>query len=111
MTDAGCTELGLDDSGAVVSLHLGGALCIDLPETPTTGFRWRVAEANPEIVALDEERFDLSGDHPGAGGFHHFRFRAIGTGSTAIELHRRRQWEKAREPEYSFRVTTLVSES
>lgn len=105
MSEADCVEIGVADGGKDVSVQVKGAVCIDLPETPTTGYRWAVVDAKPEVVALQDDRFELSGTSPGAGGVHHFRFRATGAGSTEVRLQLRRRWETSPVDEYSFRVT------
>jgi inhibitor of cysteine peptidase len=107
--DDDCVHVGIDDAGRDVQLRVADAVCIDLPETPTTGYRWQIAAFDEGVVALDDDRFELSNSQPGAGGVHHFRFRAVAAGTAAIELHRRRRWENPAQPEYSFRVTAHVS--
>ena len=104
-----CVRLGTDDNGREVALHTGDALCLDLPENPTTGFRWRLAAVDTTVVALDEDRFDAIAAQPGASGVRHFRFVAVGPGATDISVHRSRRWDTESEPEYTFRVTARVS--
>ena len=104
-----CVRLGTDDNGREVALHTGDALCIDLPESPTTGFRWRLVAVDATVVALDEDRFDVTSAQPGASGVRRFRFVAVGPGATDITLHRTRRWETSSEPEYTVRVTARVS--
>lgn len=109
MSTDDCVRLGTDDNGRVVALHTGDAVCIDLPESPTTGFRWRLGALDATVVALDEDRFELKAPQPGASGVRHFRFVAVGPGAADISLHRTRRWETSAEPEYTVRVTARVS--
>ena len=104
-----CVRLGTEDNGREVALHTGDALCIDLQESPTTGFRWRLVAVDATVVALDEDRFDVMASQPGASGVRHFRFVAVGPGTTNITLHRTRRWETGAEPDYTLRVTARVS--
>jgi inhibitor of cysteine peptidase len=100
-----CVRLGIDDSGRDVALQVGDALCIDLPETPTTGFRWRLTKTDDPVVALDEDRFEVTDPSPGARGVRHFRFVAGCAGATVIDMQQRRQWDSDSQPEYTLRVT------
>ena len=103
-----CVRLGIDDDGKRVALRLGERLCIDLPENPTTGFRWRAPHVDTDVVVLDEDRFELSSANPGAGGVRHFRFVAIASGATNIAVRQGRAWETDAKPEYTVAVAVRV---
>jgi len=49
------TEIALTqaDSGRTIPAALGDAIRIELPETPTTGFRWAVGPLDPTLLRGD----------------------------------------------------------
>lgn len=67
---------------------------VQLPENPTTGFMWAVAEMNPSVLCLESVAF-LPGERTrvGGGGIKTLKFRPKGIGASRVELKLWREWE------------------
>jgi inhibitor of cysteine peptidase len=76
-----------------VRVSPGDEIVLRLPETPSTGFRWRVDRVEGTLEPAGDS-FEL-GPNPqfGSGGIREFRFRVTGTAPGRIELRHRREWE------------------
>ena len=75
----------------------GGMIEIELPETPSTGYRWELENADT-AVAVAESRFDQPRSETGrvgGAGARHFRLRMIQKPPFTISFVLRRQWEAA----------------
>lgn len=80
-----------DDVGKVFDLMLGGIVVLGLPETPTTGYRWKVsADDGLELTSTSYSPSPTSAI--GGGGSRTFRFRAVYPGTHCIEAKLWRQW-------------------
>jgi inhibitor of cysteine peptidase len=100
-------------SGRTVKLVTGDALEISLAENPTTGYRWHyldaAAESSPPTCHLVKESYEPdSTGVVGAGGIHHWQFRAAEPGVCAIDLDYRRSWEKGASSGRTFRIRVEV---
>jgi inhibitor of cysteine peptidase len=83
-----------ENNGSTVSAKVGDSLSVELPENPTTGFRWAPAELDARIVELRTDEFILGSDTAvGAGGVRVFRFLVKGPGSACLQLKLVRAWE------------------
>jgi len=101
------------DNGGQVELELGKLLVVTLESNPSTGYRWEILENNESILKqFCEVEFKSSDtDEPpmvGAGGWEIFRFKAVSTGQTTLELVYRRPWEDA-EPLKTFSIQVTVN--
>lgn len=97
-------SLGPKDGGSQVQLVLGDELTIELPETPTSGFRWSMSEL-PAELRLTEDRFEAPGSaFLGAPGMRHLAFEAIavGSGEVVLKLAARTPRELAAAPFTAF---------
>jgi len=92
--------LTFSDSGRKVTVHVGDRITLDLPENPTTGFRWGV----PDLPGLDivENMHVAGGNGIGGSGTRHISMRAVGTGLLVLHLERRQAWEPDTPPESTF---------
>ena len=83
-----------DQNGGTVSAKVGDSLIVELPENPTTGFRWVSGGLDANIVAPQSDEFILSSNTGvGAGGVRVFRFLVKGHGSALAQLRLARAWE------------------
>ncbi|HEY4263925.1 MAG TPA: protease inhibitor I42 family protein [Micropepsaceae bacterium] len=78
-----------------VTIPVGEAIELSLPENPTTGFRWALIGTGAPVCALKADDFVPSSQKPGAGGTHNFTFLAHQSGETTISLRNRRKWGDA----------------
>ena len=92
------------DNGGELSVAVGDAIEIALPENPGTGYRWIVRAGGEPCLSLESERFERVGSMPGRGGVHHWTFKTVAAGSAAIEMSYVRPWEKNVPPARSFTI-------
>jgi inhibitor of cysteine peptidase len=81
------------EHGRTVAAAAGDRIKIELPENPTTGFRWQGGADNASVLRLESDDFIPGGGTVGAGGLRTFRFLAAGSGSADILLELKRAWE------------------
>jgi inhibitor of cysteine peptidase len=99
--------------GTTVELAPDQTLVLTLASNPSTGYSWAVA-------AIDESILQQQGDPTytaspardpqvvGAGGTETFRFRALASGQTTLQLIYRRPWEQDVPPIETFTLTATV---
>jgi inhibitor of cysteine peptidase len=94
--------------GKSVNLALGETLTVQLPETPTTGFRWAIVSEPASMLTLVSDNFIMNaGSELGGGGMRQFLFRADQPGSGALTLKLQRAWESnAPSDQFSISITT-----
>lgn len=80
-------------SGNTVILARGQALLIELPENPTTGYRWVMQPSSG--LQLDEDTFAPGGSNIGAGGLRRLRLSVTAPGTHQLILLQCREWEPA----------------
>ena len=98
------------DNNRSIELPLGSRIKIDLPENPTTGYRWSLREFQRGPLICESD--DYSPAQPasvGGGGIRHFAFLATGTGTATIELSNRREWEQETAAEMDFTLSVTVT--
>jgi inhibitor of cysteine peptidase len=100
-------QITKSQSGSELQVVAGETFEVRLPENPTTGYRWQGHDplCGPALEFLGDS-FDRSGETPGAGGTHTWRFRAVETGATELSWEYQRAWEKKSVD--TFRVTIQV---
>jgi inhibitor of cysteine peptidase len=94
----------------VVAVARGDATVIELPDQPTTGYRWEIDSVDPALVEIEGSEFGSSGPGIGAGGIATWRLRARAPGRTRLEFARRRPWERDRPPIERFAVTLEIAD-
>lgn len=102
--------IGIADDGREIQLESGQILVLELEANPTTGFRWEVNKFDGAVLRLQgEPDFESSseGDLVGAGGVEIFRFEALSSGVSALELIYHRTWEEE-EPLETYSVRVVV---
>ena len=111
---AGCEEeftVTEADAGGEVRLRLSGVLTVKLEATPGTGYAWHLPGDSPEkLEPLGETVFEPKEKERVVGGpeVQLLRFKAIERGTTTLELHYMRPWEKGRKPEKTYRMTIHI---
>ena len=79
------------DNGGQVELEMGKLLVVTLESNPSTGYQWELVENNESILkqfGQVEFKSSETSEQPmvGAGGWEIFRFKAVNTGQTTLEL-------------------------
>lgn len=90
------------DNGATISPHTSDTISVELPEVPTSGFRWAYHPSGSDILLFQGDNFQPGNQAAiGGGGIHLFRFSVQKSGSTQILCTLTRSWESA-SPRDSF---------
>jgi inhibitor of cysteine peptidase len=97
-------------NGGTVQVKAGSSITVQLPETPTTGFRWTVSASDPHLLALTGDDFQLTSTGTGGGGLRILRFLAKGEGNADLELRLARSWDSG-APKSVFHVRVNVVSS
>jgi inhibitor of cysteine peptidase len=86
------------DHGRSFTARVGDDIVVELPEQPTTGYRWHVDEPKGALV-LEADRFSAEeGAAIGGGGTRMFTFRAARPGAARLRLRLYREWEAESAP-------------
>ena len=101
-------QIAQDDNGREVTLAVGEAVELSLPENRTTGFHWELKAKGGPVCELVEDEFEPATGPPGKGGVHRWQFRAVRAGSGEIELQYRRHWEENAAPARTYQVSVRV---
>lgn len=97
------------ENDRTVLIAVGDVVKIELPENPTTGFRWQVMSAGDGVLSLRSDDFAASPDPAiGAGGLRRFRWSAVGAGTARLRLELKRSWEVGR-PRSAFAIRVVVA--
>jgi inhibitor of cysteine peptidase len=98
-----------DRNGGEVAVALGEAIEFQMPENPTTGYRWHLRSAGEGVLELQNDSFEIPSGRCGAGGVRQWRFQAVHEGVATIEIDYRRSWEP--EPIKTFSLIVIASPS
>ncbi|MBL8541650.1 MAG: protease inhibitor I42 family protein [Betaproteobacteria bacterium] len=101
--------LGPADDGRAFDARPGTMIVIELPENPTTGFRWSLRSKVAPVLVLKADPFvPPQNTRPGAGGSRRFEFTASTIGSAGIVLWNWREWEGEGSVAKRYQVTVRV---
>jgi inhibitor of cysteine peptidase len=92
----------------VKEIQLAEKFVVEVPENPTTGFRWRLVAAGNSTCEYIGDDFE-PGRAPGEGGMRRWHFRAAQPGETRIELILERPWARSAVPAKRFTLRVRVS--
>jgi len=109
-SDGGNVILTEKDQGGRVGVAKGGSLYVRLEASPGTGYGWEIAKNDSRILKLiGKPTFEKSeNSQPGGPETEVFHFEGRSTGTTTLELHYRRPWEKDVPPAKTFHVEIEV---
>lgn len=97
------------DNGKTVDVPQGDAITILLPENPTTGFRWAIAQTNNQVVTIDGDDYTVAaGSGIGGGGTRSLVLKALQPGTVFFQLKLWREWEGDSSIRDRFEVTIRV---
>jgi predicted secreted protein len=94
---AAATVVTGQQTGAPVSLKVGGVLEVRLDANHTTGYSWIAAPtANPVLMRQGAAKYEEhpNGGKTGVGGVEVWRFKALKVGKQGLQFEYRRPWEK-----------------
>jgi inhibitor of cysteine peptidase len=82
------------DNGATLDVRQGDEIVIQLPDNPTTGFRWAIDATRNDILQFRDAAFaPASSSGVGSGGIRAFTFIATAVGTVCLRLKLWREWE------------------
>lgn len=81
------------DNGRTLSLRLGEAVRLVLPENATTGYRWAIDHYDRDLIEVTPMESHYPGTALGSGGEVELVFKGKGVGSGEILLKQWRHWE------------------
>ena len=99
VTLSGCTQvrtIDASDDGRLIQLERGDTLVVRLRGNPSTGASWAFVEPpNPMVLEQVGEMTFVADDEDvcGSPGTFTFRFRALKSGTTRLNLRYGRAWE------------------
>jgi inhibitor of cysteine peptidase len=104
------TTLTEKDSGKKIELKKGDLLSLKLEMTAGTGFTWVIAKNETAQLAPQGKPTVIPAKKGVVGGkaTQVFQFKAAAEGTSDLELHYRRPFEKDKEPAKTFKVTVEV---
>ena len=100
--------IGEDHNGQTLEASPGQTVEICLEENPTTGFRWRMAQAGGPVGTLLRDAFEPGRQAPGQPGTHRWQFKIAAAGSGPVRFVYRRSWEDDSAAARVFTVTLSV---
>jgi inhibitor of cysteine peptidase len=93
-----------------IELGVGEEFELQLPENPTTGFRWKFVSNGGSACVLQSDNFEPTNRTPGQGGTHLWRFKAAQIGLVTIDLVYQRSFEQADKYANRFRLRARIHE-
>ena len=102
-------KLGADDGGTRQSVHRGERITISLPETATTGYRWRF-DSTADFDEVGAETIAPNPAAPGASGTRIFTLIPRRTGTLQLRLVKRRSWEQESSTEFTVLLDVVESD-
>ena len=90
------------------SVRAGEQVELEIPENPTTGFRWELSCEPKSAVEMLGSRFLRSTGGVGAGGLRVWTLRISEPATVHLEAALRQRWEPSATPEDLARVELKV---
>jgi predicted secreted protein len=106
----GLLVLGQKDQNRIAEVRTGERIAVRLPENPTTGFTWAVAESDRRLLALDSTDYapPEEAGFIGARGERTFTFTAREPGEVPLALKYWRFWEGDASIAERYTVTVRI---
>ncbi len=98
------------DDGTKIKLSRGDTLLVKLEMQAGTGFLWEVAKVDKDKLKQEGKHEVEKPDKKVVGGkaTQVYRFKAMATGASDLELHYKRPFEKDKPPAKTFKVTVVI---
>ena len=98
--------LGLADDGHTVEAARSDLIVIEVPENPTTGYRWSLRSKVEPVLSHKGDDFQRATEpRPGTGGSRRFEFSASAQGEAKILLWNWREWEGENSVAQRYSIT------
>lgn len=103
-------QVSRGDNGTTIQARAGDTIVVRLPESPTTGYRWAIAQSDGMTLALRTACFEqAAGGGIGGGGTRVFRFEALTAGTADVRMKLWREWEGDRSILDRFHLAVQIS--
>ncbi|MER3482420.1 MAG: hypothetical protein C4332_03970 [Meiothermus sp.] len=96
------------DDGRTVELHPGDVLHLELPENPSTGYRWSL-EQQPVALQPSGSEARAASLTPGAKRTRILSFQATGTGQGKLQLRHWQEWTGESSITRRFQVSYKIN--
>lgn len=87
-------KITLSQNGETLHLKNNDSFELELPENPTTGYRWSIKKADPSQITVTDCENKPAGSAMGAGGLRIFLIKVIGQGKSELVLSHENSWEE-----------------
>jgi len=88
--------------GQSQTVHVGDLVALELPENPSTGYRWTFAEFDGAHLEFVDSGYRAPSRAVGSSGYAYWNFRARSAGNVRIEAKLSRPWEGDRSTSQEF---------
>lgn len=114
-TAAQTHTLDVEDDGTTVAVAVGDTVLVQLEGNPTTGFLWEVKDTLVKDILepVGEGEYEVAKTEKplvGVGGVFTFEFKAVGAGTTPLELIYQQPWMEGKGESETFAVTVVVGD-
>jgi inhibitor of cysteine peptidase len=92
-------------NGSTLDVQIGDSIALELPDNPSTGYRWRLVTAGEPVCEKTAEHFVAEGSRPGAPGLLRCEFRVLTRGTARIQLDSKRSWSSSVERSFTLDVS------
>ncbi|MEQ4300229.1 protease inhibitor I42 family protein [Plantactinospora sp. B6F1] len=99
------------DAGRSCPAAPGDLVVVQLTETPSSGYRWRLDAVDSAVLAPAGDSFRPEREGLGGAGTRQLRFTATGPGRTVLRLVLVRDWQAGKRPARRFEVTVSVTDT
>ena len=109
--ESAMTEVIIDESynGRQIEVVYNSRVILQLPENPSTGYRWELKPLNDETLKLQGDTYQAPNTITmGAGGTRVFEFIAQSPGTVYLNLHLKKPWDSVSEATEVFEITVQV---
>jgi inhibitor of cysteine peptidase len=97
-------EIDASHNGNAFTVGVGDRILLNLPENPSTGYRWILCSEVKPVLELEKDAFSPSGAAPGASGSRTLQFGTTQAGHAELKLECRRSWEKSAVETFSVSI-------
>jgi inhibitor of cysteine peptidase len=106
------SEITVNDTNnnSQIIIQKGNIMIVELLTNPGTGYSWQIIKNNPDqLKPLGNSILEpLESEAPGASENQVFRFLAQNLGSTMLELHYLRPWERNLPPLKTYKINVQI---
>jgi inhibitor of cysteine peptidase len=81
------------DDGKSIQAHPGDRIVLQLPENPTTGYQWQIAQAGDLLDPQGDSFVPAEPAGLGSGGIREFQFGCRAEGTARLDLKNWKAWE------------------